>query len=166
MADHPGAHWIALDVTVADEQIAFGLDKIGKEASFPERTAPRVNPIEILNIRLTQKFHHLRDPARLSRRREQVDVVRHQHIGVDVDFLFPRNRREPIQIPDTVLIGPEAWAAIVATLDDVEGESGDLNAWATRHFFSLFWPRTVMLTTPRHPSKLEGGGQVMKSIGV
>ena len=131
--DHSGAHGIELDVALATQQIAFGLNDAGPETPLPQRTAAIVDAIDVLHVALSQVLHQQRGPIAPARREQQVHVVGHQDIGVDRAYVARRQLLQMVEIAAVVVIGKEAGAAIVPTLDDVQWGAGNAQASATGH---------------------------------
>ena len=119
MFNHVRANWIELDVAIAAKEVVFFLRQARLETSLPERAATAVVPIDVLNVALPESFHHLARTGRCSRCREQVDMVRHQPIGVDGTLALLGVLVEPAEVRLIVLIGVETGLAVVAPLDDV-----------------------------------------------
>jgi hypothetical protein len=79
---HPGPERIELDIAHAGEETSLG---IGSPCSdtFPQGLCASVDLVDVIHVAPTERLHHLRNPAFLHMRDQQVDVVGHQHIGVD-----------------------------------------------------------------------------------
>ena len=60
-------------------------------------------------------------------------MVGHQHVGVQGAIEVAQRRAEPMPVGEIVLFAEEAWFAVVAALDDVQRNTFEVNAWATRH---------------------------------
>jgi hypothetical protein len=79
---------IELDVAVARQQIAVGVDQRGLEALFPQRTGARVACVEAADVAAADGLHHARDAAGGCLGGEKVDVICHQHISVNSAVVF------------------------------------------------------------------------------
>ncbi len=62
-----------------------------------------------------------------------MNVVGHQTVSVDRDFTFISVLSQPIEIESTVVIGEKHRLAVVTALDDMLGNSGNMEAGSTRH---------------------------------
>ena len=75
--------------------------------------------IHVLDIALPQRFHQVaRRPGALWRD-EQMNVVGHQHIGMDATTVRANVFRETFQIEAVVFIGKETGLPVVPVLDEV-----------------------------------------------
>ena len=69
-------------------------------------------------------LHHARETIHFVRRREQMDVVGHEHVSVNQAAVLSLRFRQAVDIEPIVLFGEETYLPIVAPLDDVLGQSG------------------------------------------
>ncbi len=76
-----------------------------------------------MHIAPPERLHHLRDPVFLHRRDQQVDVVGHQHIGMDPAVGFLGRDGQVFEIAPVVLFSQKARFAVVAALNDVLGNA-------------------------------------------
>jgi len=60
-------------------------------------------------------------------------MVGHQGIGVQRASFLAEGFTEPMEVRVVVLVGKEAGLAVVAALDDVQGDTVEVSSWATRH---------------------------------
>jgi hypothetical protein len=83
MKNHASTHRIELDVPVAGKDVLLGLRQAGTEATFPERAAAAIDAVDVLDVALTQMLHQKRCAAAGLGSQQQMNVIGHQHIGVD-----------------------------------------------------------------------------------
>jgi len=63
-----------------------------------------------------------------------VDLVAHQHIGVDAAVMVDRTIAKQTQIQRRISAAEEDWLAVVATLDDVLWVAGCIDTTRARHW--------------------------------
>jgi hypothetical protein len=118
-----GADWIELDRALADQQRGFGLRGARFIAPFPQGAAALISSINLLCIALTERFHHPTDGFSLLGGDQQVYMVSHERIGVNLAFCcFIRVLFKPIPIIDIIFIGIKTGRAIAAALNKVLAE--------------------------------------------
>ena len=62
-----------------------------------------------------------------------MDVISHQHIGVQAAARLRQRLPQPVQIAQVVILREEAGLAVMTALDDVQRNTVELHAWAARH---------------------------------
>jgi hypothetical protein len=124
---------IELDVTMDDEQVALRVHQAGLEASLPQRPGTPMLAIEGRHVALSQPAHGGREMTGRRRRKQQVDVVRHQHIGVKRDALFHQRITQALAIADEILVIQKRCRAVDAAMRDMKRHSREFKAWSTRH---------------------------------
>jgi len=62
-----------------------------------------------------------------------VNVIGHQHVGVDAAVEAAGETGQFVQITSVVFLRAEAHAAVVASLDDVPGDAGDSQTGSAGH---------------------------------
>jgi hypothetical protein len=91
------------------------------ETTLPKRPCARLRPIEFLDIALAKVFHDSRYGIEPPRCHQKMHMIGHQHIRVDIAFLFAsyvlENREIAVVGHDTI----EAATAVHASLHDVDG---------------------------------------------
>ena len=60
-------------------------------------------------------------------------MVGHEDIGVDRALVLPRSLRQAIEVEAIFFFRKEARLPIVATLDDVLRDVGQIESWLTKH---------------------------------
>lgn len=133
MFDHTGPDGIELDIALARQQIALLLRQAGSESALPQSAAAAIGSVHILYIALTERLHHGADRPFGRCRHEQVDVVGHEHVGMDCTAVADAVLVEPVQIEPIVLVGEGAGLAIVSALDEMERDVGKYNTGAAWH---------------------------------
>jgi hypothetical protein len=86
-----------------------------------------------LYIALAQVFHHLRGFIALFRCHQEVNMVGHQDIGVKIDLMLLTSLTEMIKVELVIVFSEEASSPVVAPLDEMQGNSRDLEPWASGH---------------------------------
>jgi hypothetical protein len=76
------------------------------------------------DIAPAERLHHARQAQGRLRRRQQMHVVGHQHIGMDGAAMARRRLGEPRAIELVVLVAKEHGLAVVAALDQMQGLIG------------------------------------------
>jgi len=109
------------------------LRETGAEPPFPQGAGTGVGPVDVLNIALPQRLHQLPGATGRRRRQQQMDMVGHQHIGVDTALRLRRVLAQPAEITTGIVIGLEAGLAIVAALDEVQRDFSERESRAARH---------------------------------
>jgi hypothetical protein len=80
-------------------------------------------PIEVLDVALPQVAHEPRARIHRLRSEQQMDVVRHQAVGMDGAVVPLGQLPQMRQIHQVVVIVPEASNSIVAALDNMDGNA-------------------------------------------
>ena len=112
---------IELDVAAAGEKIAFGIDQRGAETAFEQAAGALVLVVEPGDVEAAHLLHHQGQARIVRRRRQQVQVVRHQDISVDRHFVEAGRFLQPDQEALVVGLFAEDRLTVIATLDDVVG---------------------------------------------
>lgn len=76
--------------------------------------------IDDLHITAPHQDQHLGHAVGLFRREQQMDVIGHQHVGVQPAVLARQRFAQPAKIGEAVLVVEEARRPIVPALDDVQ----------------------------------------------
>ena len=58
-----------------------------------------------------------------------MDMIGHQHVGVDGNAVIIRRFLEPVQVAIIIIVGKEAGRAVIAPLDDMIGRARKIDAW-------------------------------------
>jgi hypothetical protein len=126
------------------EQIDLSLEQRGLVGAVPEGAGAPIGAIDMPDVPPTHRDEHPWDRVGVRRREEQVDVIGHQHIGVQVAPLPPQGLVQPAEIGVAVPVGEEAGAAVVAALHDRQRRPVEMEARTAGHVGSLAeiraWP--------------------------
>ncbi len=133
MFNHPGPHRVQLDVSVTAKEVALLAHQAGTESPLPQGAGTSVGAVNGLDISLAQLFHHLRRPLAILRCQQKVDVVGHQHIGVEFDCMLAACLTEMVEVKLTIVLREETDATVVAPLNDVKGNSGKRESGPSGH---------------------------------
>jgi hypothetical protein len=120
MLDHTCPHGIQLDVTIATRHMRFPTNQARLKAALPKHSATPISSIDILIITLAQAFHEYSHAFRFARSQEYMNMICHQHIGVDFTSALTRILTKPIQIVVYSVI--ETGLAAIAALYQMKGD--------------------------------------------
>ena len=98
------------------------------ETSFPQGSRAALSIVHPAHVGPVYRLHHPRQAAGHIGCRQQVDVIVHQHIGVDPALLLTCVMTQQAQVGDAVAIRKEHALTIVAALDDMLRISGRIDA--------------------------------------
>ena len=93
---------------------------IGAARSLPQRPGAFVERVDVAHIPAAQRLHDTRQAVGCLRRRQQVHVVRYQHVGVNHAAIFSRRLGEPVAVARIIVVIEEDRLAIIAALDHVQ----------------------------------------------
>jgi hypothetical protein len=119
------AHGVEVDVGHARQQITIGLNERGAVAPFPQRAGARVHFVEHLHIAAADCLHHLGQTLICLWREQQMQVIAHQHIGVDVDLVHAALLEQQIEHALVISNSAKNVLPVVAPQDDVVRVAGD-----------------------------------------
>ena len=85
VVNHGCPDWVEFNISLASQQISFVLNDARFEPAFIKRTGSLVLVIEIANVMPAQELHGARNSGRAGRGHQQVNMVCHEHPGMDVD---------------------------------------------------------------------------------
>lgn len=131
--DHRGANRVELDVAVDRQEVSIGIDKAGFEAPFPQRPGTTVAAVEGLHVALPMDSQRPRNRSGMRCAGQQVDMVSHQHVGMQRHAVLVQGCAEQCQVMVAVVIVNEDRHAIHAALGDVQWNAWHLQAGATGH---------------------------------
>jgi hypothetical protein len=77
--------------------------------------------VDVTHEPAPNRLHHARHPVGIFGRCEQVDVVRHQDVRVNLAAESPAGVAEQAEITAKLVDGAKRWRAIMTALDDVRG---------------------------------------------
>lgn len=126
--DHAGSNGIEVDVSVATEDIVGAVDQAGLVAALPQGARASMAGVEESGVLSPQPVHHRRDGTRARWRNQQMRVIVHQDVSVQDAFRLEHGFTQQRQIAEPIRIIQKAREAIVAPLDDVLRNRGQVKA--------------------------------------
>lgn len=137
VVDQPGADGVEFDVAVTGEHVLLAIDQAGLVAAFPECAAAAMAGVEQADVLTPELLHHPADVARLWRRGQQVDVVVHQYVRMQVHACRQQCFTQERQVAAPVAVIQEAGQPVVPALHDVLRDSGQVDAGKAGHACSM-----------------------------
>ena len=86
MSNRTGTDGVEFDVTESGQKMGF-VEDAGVKTILPEATAARETAVDELGIVSAEGLHETGDLVFLMREGDQVEVVRHEAVGEDVDLV-------------------------------------------------------------------------------
>ena len=119
--DHAGAEGVGLDVAEDRQEVVVVLDDGALEPALPDVAAAVVAAVVALGVGDEQALH---DPAdrRLAGADQQMDVVGHEAVAVELERLPLLQVGEGLEEGGVVVVVEEDRCAVVAAVDDVVDE--------------------------------------------
>ena len=114
-------------------QMLTRFDRGSVVAIFPERTLSHLALIVFLRRSARRELDAPRDDTFARVLHQQMHVVRHQHVGVDCALFAQRDLVEVVQVATVVVRREEARLAIVAALDHVLRDTGQVESGQAGH---------------------------------
>src|SRR5258706_6997500 len=145
IAYQPAAHRIQLDISMAGEQISVGLDRTGTESSFPKRPGASMEVVEIGHVAAAHALDSLRRSLVGESGRDQVNMIRHEHVGMHLHSTAATDLHQATVKVDPVALGPEDRLAIVTADANVGRDSG--NGESTKAGHGVHNARRALRTT-------------------
>ena len=108
-------------------------DEAGFVAPFPERPCPVVTVVDMTHITPPERLHDPADRPGGARGDQQVDMMGHQDIRMHGAVLAHGDLAQIVEIASVVLIGEEAGLPVVAALDHVLRQIGDVGSGQSWH---------------------------------
>jgi len=105
----------------------------GAEAALPEMAAAALARMDMAGIAAVELGERPPEPVGVARAEDEVDMVRHQHPGPDLDLSRAAGYRQEIAIERIVGIAEEGLRPPVATLRHVMRQAGDDETGEARH---------------------------------
>ena len=100
------------------------MDHAGLVATFPDGATGAIGGVNVRYVVSTDILHYKTNAILLPRRRQDMDVVRHQDIGVNRTIVTLRRLSHPTQICGIVTFLEKHRFATTATLNHVGGYTG------------------------------------------
>jgi hypothetical protein len=126
--DHTGSHRIEFDIPQAPQQIVIGVDQAGLVTSLPKRACPPVLIVQGADVSTPNGLHHPRHGSRFLCTDQEVDMIGHQDIAMDLHALRFGACFQGLQITDMVVLIKEGGGAIDAAMSDVKRDSGEFES--------------------------------------
>src|SRR5688500_8854859 len=141
VADHLGTDRVQLHVPMADEKIPLGLDRARAESPLPERAGAFVQVVEVRDVTPPHALHRLGERVRGVPRRQEMDVVGHEHVGVNGHPGSTRHIDKAAMEVHAVALGAEYRLAVVPPYPDVGGNTRNVKAAKSGHdLVNAEWP--------------------------
>ncbi len=121
---HQCANGVEFDVAHAGEQVGFCLDDAGLVAAFPQAAGAAVGAVDVLHVAPPDGLHELGDSCLSFRCYQQVNMVGHEGIGVNVAVPIGSRFFQPVEVEVVILLGEKAGLPIDSALNDVLRHSG------------------------------------------
>lgn len=102
-------------------------------ASFPQRAAAPIGAVDELDVAPPHALQQTRDTFGFGRCRQQVHMIGHEHVSMHGDFVLEAGFAQALQLVAEVVGSGEAGLPIVAALDHVARNTGEIIAWLARH---------------------------------
>lgn len=116
---HPGTNRIEFDIAHTGYEVAFCLDDAGFVTAFPEAAGAAVETVDVLHIAPPDGLHELGDSSLGFRRHQQMHMIGHQCIGMNLTVPIDGRFLQPVKVDVVILLGEETWLPIDAALHDV-----------------------------------------------
>ena len=103
--------------------------------------------VEGLDIALAKAVHGDRNGARLMTGNQEMRVVSHQHVRMNVDTVLFRCLAQQLQVMPIVVGVHEHRAAVDSPLDDMQRNVGNFQSRTTRHLLAHCQDKTALNLT-------------------
>ncbi len=151
---HMSADGIELDIAVAMQKVAFAIDQACLVATFPQCSGAPVTCVELAHVATSKFLHEASKGSDFGWRGQQVDVVVHQDVRVQLAACFEQCFAQQGQVTLSIFIVEKAGQAIVPSLDNVLRNSGQVESWLSGHRLSV--GASVPAFQPPRPLKFVG----------
>lgn len=125
---HAGTDGIEVDVAVAVQYIALTVDQTGLVAALPQCPGTPVTGVELADVAASELLHETRDCTDLWRGSQQVNMVIHQYVGVQLAARVEQGFAQQRQVTSPIVIIEKAGRAVVAALDHVLRNPGQVES--------------------------------------
>lgn len=130
---HSGADRIKVDMALTVQCMAFAVDQAGLATALPQCSGAPVAGIELADVAASRFLHGAGDRPDFRRRGQQVDLVVHQHAGVQSAASVEQRLARHGQVASPIGIIWKAGKAVVAALDNVLRNSGKVESGLSGH---------------------------------
>src|SRR5712691_10655810 len=125
--DEASANRVELDIPCSGERVPVVHD-VRSEASLPEVTAPALAPVDLRRVAPVCFTDGPAQAIARSRNRDDVDVVRHEAVGPDLDPVAAAPLRREGHVEEVIVRVEERPLSTVTALRDVVWQGGDDSA--------------------------------------
>lgn len=108
-------------------------------AAFPQGSSSAVPVVDVPHVASAERLHGAGDACRRGGRHQQMDMIGHQNIRVHHAAFTAGDLAQILQIAHVVDFREEAGTAVVAALDDVLGDTGQVDARRSWHGATAMW---------------------------
>jgi hypothetical protein len=130
---HASEYGVEFDIAVAVQHIAFAVDEAGFVAAFSHCSGTLATRVELTDIGTSEFLHEASDGSDFGWRGQQMDVVAHQYVcvqsGSGVEQCFAKQHQ--VMLP--IVVVEKAGQSIVAALDNVLRNIGQVESWLSGH---------------------------------
>lgn len=137
VVDDRRTHGVEFDVTQALQQVVVVGHQAGLVAAFPQRSAAAVAGIEQGHVIAPEALHQRTCCSGQWWGKQQVHVVVHQHPAMQVATGLVQGFGQQVQVGAAVRIIQKAGQAVVAALDDVLRDAGQVESGLSGHARSV-----------------------------
>lgn len=131
---------IEFDIPIAAEDVFLVLGEAGSESPFPEGAAAAIDAIDILDVALAQVLHQQGGAISLLGGQQKMDMVGHEHVGMDGAAIFPGHITQCLEISYVVFVGVKTRGPIVSALDHVPRYPRNREPGPSRHLITPALP--------------------------
>jgi len=120
-------------VSIALQNIVLAVHQAGLEPSFPQRSGSFHAEVEEGYVSATEGLHEPTDTTGLAGRGQEVDVVAHEDVCMNLALEFFGQFEQVSEIFPVMHFQDEARAPVDTSLDDVLGYSGKIESGWSGH---------------------------------
>jgi hypothetical protein len=133
ISDHAGPDRIKFDITLTGQKVRTALYQTRLETALEQGAGAAIGEIEIAHIQAAEELHASGQRISRIRRHQQVCVVGHEYPGMYGHTEFPGALPEPVGVGLEVCIGGKANLAVIASLYNMNWDTGRALAMSARH---------------------------------
>ena len=130
---HAGAEGVEFDVAVAVQDVAFAVDQACFVAAFLQCSGTRVARVELPDMTTPEFLHETSDGSDIGWRRQEMDVVVHQYVRVQIAPCVEQCFAKQGQVALPIIVVEKAGQSIVTSLDNVLRNAGQVASWLSGH---------------------------------
>ena len=133
LVHHARPHRVQVNVDHASQKIALTLNEVAAVTALPQGAGALMAQVEVAHISAAHRLHHLRQALIGFGGEQQMEVVVHDHVGMDGHLESLRMLLPQGQETLTVGVITHDGLAVIAALDDVVRVSGNGEAGLAGH---------------------------------